>query len=234
MSRLRASDWRWAPAARRAPRTSACSRCSTKPAFPSTCIAGASIGAAYGAAYAAGAVSAAYGGERPAAPLPPTSSPSSATASGSRRQTPIGRAFFERFDGLSFADLRIPFAAVASDLFQRRPVVIRSGPVLKAVEASIAVPLMAAPVRYGGRYLIDGGFWEHAPVRVVGRMGAEKIVEVVLGDSIAMPRRFWPLARRLVRALDGPVAAFRAQPGGVGAVLALHAHLRSGAALRRT
>ena len=76
---------------------------------------------------------------------------------------------------------------------------------LKAVEASIAVPLMASPVRINGRYVVDGGFWEHAPVRVAAAMGAEKIIEVILGDSIAMPRRFWPLARRLVRALDGPV-----------------------------
>ena len=172
--------------------------------IPIDLIAGASIGAAYGAAYAAGASTASM------AQNVMRASPGDVFAFFRHRlrlapTDAIGRAFFERFDGLSFADLRIPFAAVTSDLFQKRPVVIRSGPLLKAVEASIAVPLMAAPVKYGGRYLVDGGFWEHAPARVVGRMGAERIVQVILGDSIAMPCRFWPLARRFVRALDGPV-----------------------------
>ncbi len=186
--------------------------------IPIDMIAGASIGAAYGAAYAAGASTASM------AENVIRASPGDVFALFRHRlrlspTNAIGRAFFERFDGLSFADLRIPFAAVTSDLFQRRPVVVHSGSVLKAVEASIAVPLMAAPVRYGGRYFVDGGFWEHAPARVVGLMGAEKIVQVVLGDSIAMPRRFWPLARRFVRALDGP--ARRTGPSLVASALFL-------------
>ncbi len=170
--------------------------------IPIDLIAGASIGAAYGAAYAAGASAASM------AENVLRASPADAFAFLRHRlklspTNAIGRAFFELFDGLSFDDLRVPFAAAASDLFQRRPVIIRSGPVLKAVEASIAVPLLAAPVKLGGRYLVDGGFWEQAPSRVVARMGAEKIVQVVLGESIAIPRRFWPLTRRLVGALDG-------------------------------
>jgi NTE family protein len=171
---------------------------------PIDCIAGASIGAAYGAAYAAGADSAAM------AENVLRTSPADVVAFFRHHlrlspTNPIAAAFCERFDSLSFADLRIPFAAVASDLFQRRPVIIRRGSVRKAVEASIAVPLIASPVKHAGRYLVDGGFWEHAPVRVAERMGAEKIIQVILGESIAMPRRFWPLTRRLVRALDGPV-----------------------------
>jgi len=171
---------------------------------PIDLIAGASIGAAYGAAYSAGA--------SPASMAENVLSASPADVFAFFRHhlklsptDAIGRAFFERFDGRTFADLRIPFAAVTSDLFQRRPVIVHRGSLLKAVEASIAVPLMAAPVKCGGRYLVDGGFWEHAPTRVVARMGAEKTIQVVLGESIAVPRRFWPLARRLVRALDGPI-----------------------------
>ncbi len=185
---------------------------------PVNLIAGSSIGAAYGAAYAAGASTASMAED--VSRVSPADvfaffrhhlklSPNDA----------IGRAFFERLDGLSFADLSVPFAAVTSDLFQRRPVVVRRGPLLRAVEASIAVPLMAAPVRYAGRYLVNGGFWEQAPARVVARMGAERTIQVVLGDSIAIPRRFWPLTRRLVRALDGP--ARRSGPSLVASALFL-------------
>ncbi len=172
--------------------------------IPIDVIAGASIGAAYGGAYAAGA------SPKSMAKSVLAASPADVFAFFRHhlRLTPtnlIGRAFFERFHGLSFADLPIAFAAVTSDLFQRRPVIVRSGSLLEAIEASIAVPLMARPVAFRGRYVVDGGFWEQAPVGVVNRMGAERTIQVVLGESIAVPRRFWPFARRFVRALDGPV-----------------------------
>ncbi len=178
--------------------------------IPIDLIAGASIGAAYGASYAAGRAPAQMKKDALATPardvisffihrlkLAPTN--------------PIGEAFYDLLRGLTFADLSIPFAAVASDLFQRGPVVLREGSVLKAVEASLAVPLMAAPVKWGDRYLLDGGFWEQTPVDVAAAMGAHKIIDVVLGDPIVLPRQAWPLVRRMVRALDGP--ARRCGPG---------------------
>jgi NTE family protein len=174
--------------------------------IPIDLIAGSSIGAAYAASYAAGTPVRQMGEDvlrtrpqdifaffRHRLKLRPTSTDA------------VSVMLCRRVGGLSFEDLRLPLAIVGSDLFQRRPVIIRHGPVLKAVEASIAVPLMASPVRLNGRYVVDGGFWEQAPVRVVTAMGAEKVIEVILGDSIVMPQRFWPLARRLVRRLDGPV-----------------------------
>ncbi|HUS82281.1 MAG TPA: patatin-like phospholipase family protein [Dehalococcoidia bacterium] len=175
--------------------------------IPIDFIAGSSIGAAYGASYAAGA----SGAEMAANVRRMT--PADVVAFFKHRlrltpDNPIGSAFYERFDGLTFDDLRVPFTAVASDLFQRRPVLLRRGSLLRAVEASIAVPLMAAPVRHDGRYVLDGGFWEQAPVRVAAGMGAEKVVQVVLGESIAMPRPLRPPTRRLVQALDGPVRHF--------------------------
>ena len=171
--------------------------------IPIDLIAGSSIGAAYAASYAAGTA----GQEMEEDVLQTSPRDIFAFFRHRLKLTPdnaLGRMLHERVGRLEFHDLRLPLTIVASDLFQRRPVLIRRGPVLKAVEASIAVPLMASPVRINGRYVLDGGFWEHAPVRVVAAMGAEKTIEVVLGDSIAMPPRFWPLARRLVRVLDGP------------------------------
>jgi NTE family protein len=178
--------------------------------IPIDFIAGSSIGAAYGAAYAAGA----SGAEMAASVQQVVPADVFAFFKHRLRLTPddaIGRAFYERFQGLTFDDLRIPFTAVASELFERRPVLLRRGSLLPAIEASIAVPLMAAPVRRNGRYVLDGGFWEQAPVRVVAGMGAEKVIQVILGESIAMPQSLWPLTRRLVRALDAPVR--RTGPG---------------------
>jgi NTE family protein len=186
--------------------------------IPIDLLAGSSIGAAYAASYAAGTT----GREMEEDVMHTNARDVFAFFRSRLKITPdnaLGRIVCDRVDGLTFDQLRLPLTIVASDLFQRRPVLIRSGPVLKAVEASIAVPLMARPVRLNGRYVLDGGFWEHAPVRVAAAMGADKIIEVILGDSIAMPQRLRPFARRLVRALDGPVR--RTGPGLAASALFL-------------
>jgi NTE family protein len=172
--------------------------------IPIDLIAGSSIGAAYAASYAAGT----SGRDMVQDVLETNARDVFAFFRHRLKLRPsnaLGRILCKRVDGLTFDELRLPLTIVASDLFQRRPVLIRRGPVLKAVEASIAVPLMASPVRIRGHYVCDGGFWEQAPVRVVRGMGAEKVIEVILGGSIAIPQRFRPLARSLVRALDRPV-----------------------------
>jgi len=181
-------------------------------------IAGSSIGAAYAASYAAGTT----GREMVEDVL--QTRPQDVFAFFRHRlkltpDDPLACMLCGRLDDRDFVELRLPLTIVASDLFRRRPVVIRSGSVLRAVEASIAVPLLASPVRINGRYVVDGGFWEQAPVRVAASMGAEKVIEVILGDSIAMPRRFWPLARRLVRLLDSPIR--RSGPGPAASALFL-------------
>jgi len=172
--------------------------------IPIDLLAGSSIGAAYAASYAAGT----SGQEMVEDVLRTSPRDIFAFFRHRLKLTPdggLGAILHRRLDDLDFGDLKLPLTIVASDLFRRRPVLIRRGPVLKAVEGSIAVPLMADPVRVNGRYVVDGGFWEQAPVRVAAGMGAEKVIEVILGGSIAMPRRFRPGARRLVRLLEGPV-----------------------------
>ena len=35
---------------------------------------------------------------------------------------------------------------------------------IDAIEASIAIPIIARPVMHQGRYFLDGGLWDCAPV----------------------------------------------------------------------
>lgn len=186
------------------------------------CVAGASIGAAYGAAWLAG-----YPIERMEEGIL-AASPRDIFAFFAHRlrlepSTSIGRGFYNLLKDLTFSDLSLPFAAVASDLFERRRVVLRSGPLLRAVQASIAVPLMAAPVRWGDRYLMDGGFWEQTPVDVAASMGADRIIDVVLGESINLPAPLRPFGRAALRQLEG--LARRSGPGNFSAALFLLATL---------
>ena len=79
---------------------------------------------------------------------------------------------------LTFSDLKIPFACVATDIVHGQQVVIRTGPVITAVRASISVPGIFTPVNVRGRYLVDGGLVNMVPVSTCREMGAEYVVGV--------------------------------------------------------
>lgn len=56
-----------------------------------------------------------------------------------------------------FRQLKIPFRIVAAELMTGRQVVIESGALLPAIQASMAVPGVFPPVKIGDRLLVDGG-----------------------------------------------------------------------------
>jgi NTE family protein len=57
----------------------------------------------------------------------------------------------------SFSDLAVPLQVVATDFLKRRPVLLDSGPLKPAIQASMALPGLFSPVEIDGRVLIDGG-----------------------------------------------------------------------------
>lgn len=84
--------------------------------------------------------------------------------------------------------LSIPFAAIATDLHSGAEVVLRSGDVIEAVRASIAVPGVFTPVRVDGRVLVDGGLSNPVPVSVVRAMGADQVIAVDLNHGVVEGR----------------------------------------------
>ena len=79
----------------------------------------------------------------------------------------------------TFAELRLPFAAVATDLETGRRVDIVSGPLARAVRASCSLPVLLEPVSEGGRLLVDGGVSSQVPVRAVREtLGVAPVVAV--------------------------------------------------------
>lgn len=75
-----------------------------------------------------------------------------------------------------FSDLKIPFAAVATDIRSGQRVVIDEGQVSKAVAASSSFPGVFAPEEIQGKFLIDGGIAANVPVDVARQMGAEYVI----------------------------------------------------------
>jgi NTE family protein len=83
--------------------------------------------------------------------------------------------------------LKIPFAAVATDLMTGEKVTFSKGSLRKAVLASCAVPGAVEPVRDGDRLLADGGIVSVVPVNASREQGADVVIAVVVDRDI----RIW-------------------------------------------
>jgi len=79
---------------------------------------------------------------------------------------------------INFADLKIPFTCLATDIGTGKEVVIKQGPVAAAVRASASMPVIFTPARWQGNYLFDGALVEPIPVRAAREMGADIVIAV--------------------------------------------------------
>ena len=79
-----------------------------------------------------------------------------------------------------FEDLKIPFAAMVTDLQKGETIVFRdTGDLPFAIRASCCVPALYTPVRdREGRFLIDGGILENLPISRTRELGADLVIAV--------------------------------------------------------
>ena len=98
--------------------------------------------------------------------------------------------FTRIFEGITFATLNVPFAAVAVDLVEGTPVIF-SGPkgLMKAVMASSAIPLVFPAVVVGGHAHADGAIMSNFPS---GKPGRSRARMRFLSDSMLPPRSDCP------------------------------------------
>jgi NTE family protein len=81
-------------------------------------------------------------------------------------------------------NLKLPFAAVATDLNRGTRVVLDRGPVAKAVRASSAIPGVFNPVELQGRLLVDGGVVDNIPIAVAREKGADIVIAVDISENV--------------------------------------------------
>ncbi|AJY46557.1 patatin-like phospholipase family protein [Martelella endophytica] len=82
-----------------------------------------------------------------------------------------------------FADLGIPLTVVATDFYDQAEYVMRSGPLLSAIAASSALPVLLTPVQRDGRVLIDGGFVNPTPFDLLDNAAYATIAIDVTGTT---------------------------------------------------
>ena len=87
-------------------------------------------------------------------------------------------------DSISFADLPIPFACVATDLYTMTPKYWTSGNITTALRSTMAIPFYFRAVRDDGAILLDGGMRNNFPVDLAREMGAD----IIIGSDMAIHR----------------------------------------------
>ena len=87
-------------------------------------------------------------------------------------------------DNKMFADCKIPFAAVTTNIETGEEVVHQSGELVKVVRASCSWPGIFNPVRIDGKLLVDGGIKNSVPVGIARALGADYVVAVDVGFCV--------------------------------------------------
>jgi NTE family protein len=93
----------------------------------------------------------------------------------------IDRFLTELLGDLTFDELRIPLAVVATDLLTGEKVVFRKGRVAQAVMISSSIPNVFEPVELDGTLYTDGGLVEYLPVETVREFEPRIVIAVNLG-----------------------------------------------------
>ena len=81
-------------------------------------------------------------------------------------------------------NMKIPFAAVATDLNWGYKVVLDSGSVARAIRASAAIPGVFQPVQHQGKILVDGGVVDNIPISVAKAKGADIVIAVDISGNV--------------------------------------------------
>lgn len=83
----------------------------------------------------------------------------------------------------TFEELRVPFGCVATDLITDTAVRFTSGDLIRALRASMSIPLVFTPVRTDGMLLVDGYVAEPVPVELARSLGGVTVVAVEVSGS---------------------------------------------------
>jgi NTE family protein len=99
----------------------------------------------------------------------------------------IAKAMADLLGDLNFADLKLPCALTAVDLDSGREMTLQEGRVLDAVLATVAIPGVFPPRKWGEYLLVDGGVLNPVPVTVVREISPVPNLPVVAVTLTSAP-----------------------------------------------
>lgn len=96
----------------------------------------------------------------------------------------LARMLQEGLDGVQIENLRMPFAAIATEIGPGHEIWLTRGNLVTAMRASYALPGIFEPVRIGGRWLMDGALVNPVPVSAARALGARAVIAVNLNGEL--------------------------------------------------
>lgn len=106
---------------------------------------------------------------------------------GAMRASKVMSKLEELIGDIQIEDLPIPLTTVATDLARQREVWFQSGPLLRAIRASIAIPGVITPVHIGDTTLVDGGLLNPLPITPTVSSHADMMMAVNVTAHSARP-----------------------------------------------
>ena len=88
-------------------------------------------------------------------------------------------------DSLSFADLPVPFACVATDMYSLKPKYWTGGTLADALRSTMSIPFYFRAVRKDGAVMVDGALRNNFPVDLARDMGAD----IIIGSEMSNPAK---------------------------------------------
>lgn len=85
-------------------------------------------------------------------------------------------------------DLKVNYAATATDIKNNKEIVFQKGSLLEAIRASIAIPTVFTPVVSNNSVLVDGGVMDNVPVKHVKRNKDDLLVIVYVNADIPVDK----------------------------------------------
>ncbi|MCC5881097.1 MAG: patatin-like phospholipase family protein [Halomonas sp.] len=106
---------------------------------------------------------------------------------GAMRASKVMSKLEELIGDIRIEELPIPVTTVATDLIRQREVWFQSGPLLRAIRASIAIPGVITPVHIGDSTLVDGGLLNPLPITPTVSSHADMMLAVNVTAHSARP-----------------------------------------------
>ena len=134
------------------------------------------------------------------------------------------------FARTNIEDLPVRFASVATELGTGNEIWLTRGSLVEAMRASYALPGIFEPVRWGGRWLIDGALVNPVPVSLARALGADKVIAVnIVSDMLGRGATLYdpPAIDEVTEMTQQEAAAETLESGVIGGMLGM----RRGAAM---
>jgi NTE family protein len=106
----------------------------------------------------------------------------------------------ETIGDVSFSQLKLPLAVVATNLGNGQRRVFTAGKVAQAVRASCSIPQIFSPCEVDGELYLDGGIVEYLPVAALEPFAPQVVIAVNLGahrEAMRRPRHILHLIMRI-------------------------------------